>query len=326
MTILRRILVCMLLAGALFSACNEVFEPWQVNNQYHFSIYGFLDASADTQWVRVAPVRESLNTDPEMPFEGSVFLEDVATGESMEMNGVLIGYAHGYYAWNFWSDMKLFPGRSYRVRAVTESGDESYSETELPVDFPDPVMRRVPRSQANPEPSDFIYLEGVKRLADVQTVYYFDPAGSGIEYTAIFSHLQDTARQASGEYVIELDPREDRRRLQSLTNPVCDRVMDITWDCVTPIEEDRFEFNEERLTGMSIHIASAGPDYLQFSNIDEKIVELPEGVSNVVNGTGYLAGVVSKTIPYESCMDEHSRLIPCEPAPYPWLSNLILLR
>ncbi|MEX2602321.1 MAG: hypothetical protein WD355_11765 [Balneolaceae bacterium] len=308
------------------SACDEVFEPWQVNDQYHFSIYGFLDASADTQWVRVAPVRESLFTDPDAPFEGSVWLEDVETGESTEMNGVLIGYAHGNYAWNFWSDRQLLAGRSYRVRAVNESGEESYSEVRLPEDFPVPVMRRVPRSQANPEPSDFIYLEGVERLADVQTVYYFDPYNVRVEYTAVFPHLQDTARQASGEYVIELDPRADRRRLQSLTSPVCDRVMDITWDCVTPIEEDRFEFNEERMTRISIYIASAGPDYLHFSNVDEKIVELPEGISNVVNGTGYLAGIVSKTIPYESCTDEFSRLIPCEPAPYPWLSNLILLR
>ncbi|TVQ04901.1 MAG: hypothetical protein EA359_04900 [Balneolaceae bacterium] len=37
----------------LFIACDEPFQPLLENNSAPFSIYGYLDATADTQWVRV---------------------------------------------------------------------------------------------------------------------------------------------------------------------------------------------------------------------------------------------------------------------------------
>jgi hypothetical protein len=35
--------------------------------------------------------------------------------------------------------------------------------------------------------------------------------------------------------------------------------------------------------------------------LDDVLYALPEGISNVENGLGYMFGMVSKTIPYESC-------------------------
>ncbi len=52
---------CLLLTACcmlVLSGCNRSFEPFKENNTYYFSIYGYLDVSADTQWVRVSPARQ----------------------------------------------------------------------------------------------------------------------------------------------------------------------------------------------------------------------------------------------------------------------------
>lgn len=67
-----------------------------------------------------------------------------------------------------------------------------------------------------------------------------------------------------------------------------------------------------------IFTASAGPDFIDFGQTDERVIALPQGISNVINGTGYLAGIVSKTVPYERCVDENGQFMPCELQPPPW--------
>lgn len=290
------------MAILLFAAgCNETFEPWQENDQYYFSIYGYLDASADTQWVRVMPVREDLLLEPG-PIGAVVTLEHLEGEETVAMNDSLIEFAHNAYAYNFWTTMKLQPGQTYRITAERQDGKSSHAEVILPPDFPTPTVYRRPADPRGGSPLDIIYVEGVARLADVRIFHYIHFTNPGEDYRVPFIHIQDTLRRASGELMIEIDPREDTNMLGILLGN-------------TP----RSTFHQQ------IFIASAGPGFHDFPSIDEKIVALPEGVSNVVNGVGYLAGLVSKTIPYESCFEDGTdTLVPCETEPYVWSETIPL--
>lgn len=60
-----------------------------------------------------------------------------------------------------------------------------------------------------------------------------------------------------------------------------------------------------------IFMASAGPAWIDFSVVDDEIIILPDGISNVEKGVGYVTGVYSKTIPYESCWNSNEEMIPC---------------
>jgi len=51
----------------ILSACNEPFQAVGDDEAYTFSIYGYLDASVDTQWVRITPFRHQLSQPPEKP-------------------------------------------------------------------------------------------------------------------------------------------------------------------------------------------------------------------------------------------------------------------
>ncbi|MEX0905179.1 MAG: hypothetical protein WD028_05635, partial [Balneolaceae bacterium] len=146
-----------------------------------------------------------------------------------------------------------------------------------------------------------VVVQEVDQLADVQTIY----RTLDNQHRHLMSHLQDSVRMASGEFQIIMDPQEDYRTLDGFF-PVPAGVGSANFLDTPAIKQDIF-------------IAAAGPDIHFFPSIDEKVVSLPAGVSNIVNGTGYLAGLVSKTIPYESCFDENTTaLIACETEPYPW--------
>lgn len=301
----------------LFAGCDNTFVPLEENDQYHFSIFGYLDASADTQWVRVMPVREDIYAEPK-PIDVIVSLEHVETGESIVMNDSLFSFFQGY-VWNFWTTMDLYPEQTYRITAKRSDGKTSHARVQLPPDYPTPLLHRQPRIPGGTPPVDIIYIKGVERLADVQTIYSFGHRNWEEEYMVPFSHLKDTTRQASGDYVIVIDPQEDQRVILTFRGPPCvRRNIIITFDCETPLQGD-FNFDDASMINMQIFIASAGPEFHFFPSIDEKVTAMPEGISNVANGTGYLAGIVSKTIPYESCFEEDSAvLIPCELQPPPW--------
>lgn len=279
------------LIGLFFvGGCSGTFEPWQQNNQYHFSIYGYLDASADTQWVRVMPVREELFLDPR-PVDVTVTLEHLNSGERVVMNDSLFAYAHDRYAWNFWTTKELLPEETYLLNAQKSDGMFSRARVTLPSEFHAPIVLIQNSPRGVPERATIV-LEGIDRLADVRTVYGQNR----------IAHLGDTSRTSSGAIQVVIDIQE---------------VVDV----LEPFNSDLSPsslIGSSSPSGAKIFIASAGPDYHHFGSIVEKVIALPEGVSNIDNGVGYLAGIVSMTLPFESCMAEGMKVVPCEQEPPPW--------
>ncbi len=47
------------------TACDSSFEPITQEPTHFFAVFGFLDTAADTQFVRVSPVRETLEPSSE---------------------------------------------------------------------------------------------------------------------------------------------------------------------------------------------------------------------------------------------------------------------
>ena len=72
-------LSALLIAALLLGSCDTAFDPFQ-ENDYHFSVFGFLDDAADSQFIRITPVRDSIaltpgvvtNVDNDLGFLGGV--------------------------------------------------------------------------------------------------------------------------------------------------------------------------------------------------------------------------------------------------------------
>lgn len=256
------------------TACNESFNPFQENDRYTFSIYGYLDASVDTQWVRVMPVRQSFFLSPDS-LDVTVTLEHLhPDGKTSILNDSLFFYGQSAYAWNFWTTMNLQPAQTYRLRAERPDGSNSFVTVTLPEDFPDPVI-----DVDFEESKEYVIVRGVENLADVHSEHLLFHYLSDITIVYNFNHHQDSL----ANYLQQPD------RHKVLLNPSNAQEFLATY-----VEENPYTVLQRE-----VYVASAGPEWHFFPDIFEEVIQLPDGISNVKNGVGYVVGIVSKKIPWE---------------------------
>lgn len=271
------LLTCLLLA---LSGC-ESFQPIQDNEEYTFSIYGYLDASADTQWVRVTPVREQLDQPPVKP-EMEVTLEHMESGSTVVMNDSLFLSPDGFNYLNAWSETDIEPEQTYRLKAVSPDapgGRGSSVTVTTPEDFPDPDLEGF-RGGCSGD----LRINGVERLADVKSVWHIRVFFSGRGDDRFFSiPYRSKAFEASpGSYSVYIDTIGELNEITS--------GMLFPPDSLKVIKRELF-------------VASGGPEWNEeITSLDELIYYLPDQFSNVENGVGYVIGIVSKTIPLDHCL------------------------
>lgn len=271
-----RFIYCLLGFILLFSGCEPSFEPHQENDRYYFSMFGYLDASADTQWVRIMPVRDSILYQPD-EIDATVSLEELETGKIIPLNDSLFHFSNNRYAYNFWTTQSLEPSQTYRLKAERSDGAASHAIITLPADFPTPIAYIW-------EPDDFspdrIEIEGVENLVDAQVIY-----NSQSQHNSI-SFIRDTVVAPDGSYQVLIQPWMNIESFGASIDMI-------------PKED------------LNIFIAASTRDFPDFATVDEIAISFPGGVSNVEKGVGYVGGIVSKSIPYRSCFDDTQRRTPC---------------
>ena len=129
-------LAAAMLLGTLAGGCDYPFHPYQDDHDAPFSMIGYLDQKADTQWVRVMPVRQNLLLDPG-PIDAVVTLEEVATGRTVTMNDSVFSFTDPRlegvaYAHNYWTTERLEPEATYRLKAVRSDGASTTATIALP--------------------------------------------------------------------------------------------------------------------------------------------------------------------------------------------------
>lgn len=282
------IAVCFLLT---LTGCDQTFQPLQKNDETPFSIYGYLDASADTQWVRVTPIRDQLNQPPVKP-EMQLTLEHIESGNTSALHDSLFLFPDGFHIINAWTDMDLEPGQHYRLRAERPDGTVSGVTVALPDEFPAPRLQITEgASFAN------LYIEGVDRLVDVQTrtrarILALE---SGWDFVGVYTISHNLIRKTA--------PRKYNVQLYK------SRVLNYVRGQIPAPPRGELEIIPLR---RQIFVASGGPEWNEnLASLNDLEYSLPDNVSNVENGVGYLFGIVSKSIPFKSCFNDQGELIAC---------------
>jgi len=280
---------------AFLSSCEDTFEPFQENDKYFFTFYGFLDASADTQWVRITPVRRTFDALPKKP-DMEVYLEDLEDGSSVLMNNKLVQFGNQFNVINVWTEKEIHPGNSYRIRALNSKGDQSQVVVTIPDPFPIPKL--LTESIPGIPPKYFLFIDDVENLADVQSRWHYrlsTPFWEEERYQ-VFSLKESAIKVKSrlGSYLVELNPVLEKKE-----------IMDSS--LVLSIPGGQIEFLEHQ-----IYVASAGPEWDEnVATIDDLVYNLPDGFSNVENGLGYMVGIFSRNIPFRTCLNEARELTGC---------------
>jgi hypothetical protein len=266
-----RWLAAALLAAVPAAGCEDrPFEPYAPNETAAFSMYGYLDVKADTQWVRVMPVRQNLLSDP-APIDAVVTLEDVETGHTVTLKDSTFRYADAQldgvvYAHNFWTTERLAAGARYRLRAVRSDGDSTTAVVNMPADFE----------------FSFLNLEGggdtalvqlrAERVLSVETLHTM-ATGAGEPGGRVAKRQK--APSASGNPGVQLLYVDGTPAIQSGLSDV---------------------------GRTDLRIAVAGPDWQFDATLpDLEVMEPSTMPSNVEHGLGYVGGVEIWTIPFHRC-------------------------
>jgi hypothetical protein len=125
-------------AALLAAACDNTFEPIDPGGP-PFSVFGYLDASADTQWVRVTPLRTVLRASAE-PTGVAVTLEELGSGRIVALRDSAMGYpdmlgSGSLYAHNFWTTERIEPAAAYRFRAQGTDGALAETVVQIPHEY-----------------------------------------------------------------------------------------------------------------------------------------------------------------------------------------------
>lgn len=258
--------------------CNQTFEPIKEKNIDRYSMFGFLDASVDTQWVRITPLRHQLSQPPEKPAMKAT-LVDLDHDQRSVMNDSLFLYPDGFHILNSWTTASVEPDHSYQLIVESPIEGESRVTVTTPKDFPVPDMS-IPDV-------DLCYavvtFQDVERLADLQYRWYVKVTRPGWEYYRYFSiNYRNQVRQTvPDEYRLVFDLRAARRGILALMSGF---PANTTFE---PLRKELF-------------VASGGDEWISYDELrsaEDLTYALPEVYANIENGVGYVFGIVSKTIP-----------------------------
>lgn len=261
-----------------FSSCDETFVPLEDKSQAPFSMYGFLDASADTQWVRIIPIRDQLETFPEIP-DMIVTIENIETGERSVLNDSLFQLRQGFNIINSWSTIDIQHEQTYRLKGELPNGLTSSVTITIPRDFPFPDTSNFSGSAK----SGVLNISGIETLADVKAVwhirFYFD--GRMDQRVIAIPYRRRVESYSNGEHSVYINCGRELAVItdQTLTSP----------DSVDVLSR-------------KIFVASAGPEWNEeVTSLEQLEYALPQINSNVENGLGYMIGIVSKTVELSHC-------------------------
>ncbi len=111
--------------------CEESVNPF-IESERYFSLYGALNMSADTQYVRVDPISRNLFLDPGDPIDAIFRSIDLTSGDTLFWRDSLFTFADGSQAHIFTIPLRLRPGRTYRLEVVRSDGATTSAETTVP--------------------------------------------------------------------------------------------------------------------------------------------------------------------------------------------------
>ncbi len=215
-----------------------------------------------------------------------VELQHLQSGNSYIMSDSLFRFRQGFNAINVWSTFDIEPGETYQLEASRPDGATSRATVEIPEEFPQPTI-----ADEVPGCVGLLRIEGVPLLVDVQskwdlTVYFLDEEKEIVlteNRTAVISYRSSARRIAAGAYEVYIDSSVE-------LNKILSGLQDVSYGLVV----------HKRV----LYIAKGGPEWTdEIRDLDEIEYALPEGVSNIENGLGYMFGIVSRSVPYQPTDD-----------------------
>lgn len=269
------LLLVVLTASLASTGCDTSF-PVFTETDLTFSIFGYLDTRADTQWVRVAPIQDSMLVGSG-DIDVRVTTRNLETGEEVVWRESVFTLPSGQMLCNFWTDAAISPEATYRFTVERQrDGATSTAEVTTPEYFPPfRILGQPPKEVIS------VRLRGVERVGAVDVSLEFQVCLPSTPPECYDLHptypwLSDTTRTGNGRWRVEIDWLS---RIKSIWGE--DATVDL-YDFVITVAS----------------VSEDWPDYKMPIDSLAEAVQPPagEGVSNIENGLGYLGGASVRTV------------------------------
>lgn len=121
----------LLLAVSFLTSCDQTIDPI-IGEDRPFTIWGYLDAHADTQRVRVFSIEERLGVDRAGPIDAAVTSTNLTTGEAHTWTDREITYSDSSVGHVFEAAFRAQYEERYRLSVRRSDGAESSAEVTIP--------------------------------------------------------------------------------------------------------------------------------------------------------------------------------------------------
>ncbi len=272
-------LLCLwMIAGATGSGCETPVDVF-VESDAYYSMFGVLDVSADTQWVRIEALQDSLRMGSST-LDARFTMTQLSTGRQVEWRDSLFQFLNGFQAHNMWTAEPIQPLASYLLEVTRSDGAVSSHTVTLPDTFEEPLLNAFPFSLINLPVSGNVCAQTFELVADIGQlaalqISYVVPTARGTDRRYDVSYIP-RAEQVEGGIEVRITWARDLQELAAL-----DRDIGVT---------ELLQLKEVELL-----IAAAGPGWPDNALPDETVA-LPGAVTHIENGFGFVGGVISRRI------------------------------
>ncbi|MGB3541801.1 hypothetical protein [Rubrivirga sp.] len=255
----------LLLLWVALAACEAPLVPIAPSD-LAYSLSGYLDASADTQWVRVEPFGISAvavaDLEGELPADVFLGLPDGSrVPMTQDVRSFVTGPAH-----LFWTTEDVAPGRAYRIEVEGHDGDRAVATVEVPdvdaldIELVDGVIH-CPTA---------VLVGGVEFLVDVQSRYTDPRTGQSFR----FSKAESFTEVLSGSTRASIYFGDDAALMD---------VPLLPWQAGVSME---------------VFVAVGTDDWLTPSELSLEGALSHAGLGRIEGGVGFVGGVVTRRFPF----------------------------
>lgn len=260
------------LVGVL-AGCESTFDPFE-ESEITFSVFGYVDVAADTQFVRVSALRRSVEDAGAL--EAEVTLEDLTRGDRSALRDSVVRFENGAVVHNFWTTKRINPATAYRLTVTGSDGATASAAFATPPQFPNPTLESgitIYSSPQFPPMAQAIFFNGIEKFADLRVAYRLEEPNT----TVVVSYLDRVLDTGEGTSSVSFNAYEDvQSALAGTPGPDC-----------------------PRLRAATVFVAATTDAWPDLADLDTETLALPTTASNVEGGLGFVGGVITRSRVWE---------------------------
>lgn len=259
----------------LSSGCDPSVSPVKAREDARYSLFGYLDVHADSQWIRVDPLAGS---DPQSftdSLDARVVLTNLDSGQSTELQNRIFSDGSTRFFHLFLTTHPVQPNARYRLEIVEDGETTTFVETNTP----SPRVEYAFDYQLND--AFGLTVDDVGVFAGGS--YVLNLTNSCNRFNPVLQHdvdlLDDAQETAPGRFDLPIEYEQ--------------AVIDFDRES-RPEETGRCYFLENEVTTVTLTVGGEDwPEQDVTAGTDFSDLIVPDAFSNVEDGRGYVGGVAT---------------------------------